>query len=360
MRNRTLLVLILLIVSSTMISSLPMAISLGVNNKEIDQLNISALSEINTTITINDFPGSLTNWTWAKDQGYCTGSGTLGDPYVISNLFFNTSTLNDNSLSIRNSLKHFIIRNCEFKGHWDYAGIQLYNTSFGRITANMMYPTTGALVWLYNASSNLIYNNNASAGYYYGILIDATPGLTQMNQIYGNVINNNSDAGIQFRALGSQLNLIRDNTFWHNPYGIEIGSFVKNNTILGNHIRNSSICGVRAYSLSETNFIHGNCFFDNALHALDDGLNNEWDDGNKGNFWDNYSGSDADNDGIGDIPYNITGSAGSQDKYPLMSCPTPSLPGIPGYELYIVLLISACSIMGIILFTHKRNHKKYK
>ena len=360
MRNRIFLVITFLVISGTMILASPMVIAFGRSNEDADQLKISALTEVNVTIVINDFPGSPTNWTWAKDQGYCSGSGTLGDPYVISNLFFNTSNLADNCISIQNSLKHFTIRNCKFKGHTQFAGIQLYNTTFGRITANMMYQNTGALVWVYNASNNLIYLNNASAGFYYGILIDGTPGYSQMNQIYGNVIKNNLEAGIQLRALGSQFNTIQDNTFLLNPYGIEMGAFVKNNTIIGNHIMNSTLCGLIANGMSETNFIYGNCFFDNVLHALDDGLNNEWDDGSKGNYWDNYTGSDTDDNGIGDIPYNITGSAGSQDLYPLMSCPTPSVPaGIPGFELYILLLIGASSIVGIILFTRRKNYRKW-
>jgi hypothetical protein len=360
MRNRIFLVIAILIISSIMILASPVVIVFGGSNDDVNQLKISALTEVNVTIVIDDFPGSPINWTWAKDQGYCSGSGTLGDPYVISDLFFNTSSISDNCISIQNSLKHFIIKDCKFKGHTQFAGIQLYNTTFGRITANMMYPNTGALVWVYNASYNLIYLNNASAGFYYGILIDGTPGYTQMNQIYGNTIKNNLEAGIQLRALGSQLNLIKDNTFLLNPYGIEIGAFVKNNTVVGNHIMNSTLCGVITNGMSESNFIYRNCFLDNALHALDDGLNNEWDDGSKGNYWDNYTGSDSNSNGIGDIPYNITGSAGSQDLYPLMSCPSPSVPaGIPGYDLYLVIFIAASSIVGLILFTLRKHNRQF-
>ncbi|MBC2698793.1 MAG: hypothetical protein HF974_10795 [ANME-2 cluster archaeon] len=55
-------------------------------------------------------------------------------------------------------------------------------------------------------------------------------------------------------------------------------------------------------------------------NGYDDG-SNLWDDGypSGGNYWSDYIGIDANTDGIGDTPYNnISGSAGAQDRYPLM------------------------------------------
>ena len=45
---------------------------------------------------------------------------------------------------------------------------------------------------------------------------------------------------------------------------------------------------------------------------------NDWDNGVIGNCWGNYSGIDADYDGIGDTPYNVPGGAGNKDNKPLM------------------------------------------
>ncbi len=58
-------------------------------------------STFNYTIAINEAPGNPQNWTWAKDQGICTGSGTENDPYVIKDHFFDTRTIAYNSLEIQ-------------------------------------------------------------------------------------------------------------------------------------------------------------------------------------------------------------------------------------------------------------------
>jgi parallel beta-helix repeat protein len=53
--------------------------------------------------------------------------------------------------------------------------------------------------------------------------------------------------------------------------------------------------------------------------AQDLGTGNTWDDGSKGNYWGNYSGVDANNDGIGDQPFVLPRwSRGAKDSYPLM------------------------------------------
>ena len=361
MRKIVFSVVLFLIISSSLMPIFPIIISTNINANEnrgeISKLNTSAVTEINTAIIIDDLPASSTNWTWAIDQGYCTGLGTQSSPYIISEKSFNTSILNTDCLTIANSRKYFTIRDCEFKGHDQFAGIKLDNTTNGVITENFMYYPTGALVWLYNASYNVIQNNIASGGLYYGVLIDSTGGRANMNVVSDNIITHNIVVGIEIRGGG--FNTISNNYMFNNTIGVKIGAFSYNITIRGNHISDSSYIGLFIDVMSNNHEIFENCFLNNNLHAKDNGGSNSWDNGVKGNYWDNYTGLDGNTDGIGDIPYNITGNNGSQDNYPLMSCPVPPSPslGIPGYEIFLVLFAGVASIIGIIYISNKRKIK---
>ena len=367
MRKRAFSIIFALIISSVIMTIGPILFSVAMNSGEshgkISTLNTSASTEISNTVIIDDLPGSPTNWTWAKDQGYCTGLGTQSNPYIIADKFFNTSSTTWNCLSIIHSRAHFIVKDCEFKGHSQFAGIQLFNTTNGVITENMMHPLTGALVWLSNASYNVIQNNNASGGYFSGVVIEGATegpgGSTRMNTVTDNLITHNGDAGIIFVNSFVTHNVVSDNFIFNNTIGIEMYTSADNNTITGNQIGNSSSIGLSISNGCEYNEIYENCFFTNGLHAIDYGLNNSWDDGAKGNYWDNYTGLDADNDGIGDVPSNISGFGGAQDNFPLMSCPTPtsSPPEVPGYDVFLLLFAGVASIIGIIFMSSKKKIK---
>ena len=292
------------------------------SNEIYGKNNLRISTVYDTQIRIDDSPGSLTNWTWAKDQGYCTGSGTSSSPYIIKNNIFNTSTTLDSPLRIEDSLKYFIIENCHFIAASNYGGIYLFNVSNGIITGNTNAANTGALIYMRNSSYNTISNNIASNGAY-GIVVAGSLGPTRYNTISNNIIFNNTVAGINLR-VGCDSTTIYGNVINENVIGIDLESGTTNNKIYLNCLNNTS-------------------------NAVDDGTNNQWDNGNKGNYWEDYAGVDSDNDGIGDTVYIISGSAGSQDNYPLMKCPEKAAGSkIPGYDIAILVSSLLTLIFGTI------------
>ena len=117
---------------------------------------------------------------------------------------------------------------------------------------------------------------------------------------------------------GSNSNVIQQNIIAGCK---DTGVFLENsffNLIRGNKLQNN----VTAINLKDEkcteNLIFDNAFIENKTDTLDKGVNNFWDNGSIGNFWDRYNGTDANQDGIGDSPYiseNIT------DRFPLMQRP---------------------------------------
>ncbi len=76
---------------------------------------------------------------------------------------------------------------------------------------------------------------------------------------------------------------------------------------------------------SRNNLIFNNSFKNSGtFNAKDYGFNNQGDNGVIGNLWDDYIGIDANHDGIGDTSYQISGTAGSFDNYPIWVDPPVS------------------------------------
>lgn len=118
------------------------------------------------------------------------------------------------------------------------------------------------------------------------------------NRIIGNTIhdNHNSSVGI----------------YLHMTYG----NTVAYNVILNN---DGGICLDNSFSASGSgNVIHHNSFVNNTLSVIGtvESYNNAWDDGSEGNYWSDYTGIDANGDGIGDSAYILDEL--NRDNYPLM------------------------------------------
>ncbi|MFX1309947.1 MAG: nitrous oxide reductase family maturation protein NosD, partial [Promethearchaeota archaeon] len=212
------------------------------------------------------------NWTWVESQvWFGGGDGTWKNPYIIENITIDGSD-SANCLEIRDSSVFFIVRNCTLysssSGEYD-AGIKLENINNGTLTENNCSNNGASGIVIINGLNNTISSNNVT--------------FNGKNGIFLHLSNNNT---------------IEDNNIINNT---EYGSFL---------------------NFSESNDLYLNNFSSNGIHAIDNGSFNEWDNGVIGNYWDNYTelgagAVDANDDGIGDIPYDISGSAGAKDYYPI-------------------------------------------
>jgi parallel beta-helix repeat protein len=169
-------------------------------------------------------------------------------------------------------------------------GIRLHNASFCIIQNNKIINNDEGIVLLDNSSNNHISDNYIAFNHDNGLFL----GESNENLITSNNIDSNGDNGICF-------------------YISNIYNYVKENIITNNGRR-----GIFLRELSNNNWIYYNNFLYNNENSRDlctNIWNNSYPYG--GNYWNDYNETDDDGDGLGDIPYNISGG-NNQDNYPLM------------------------------------------
>jgi parallel beta-helix repeat protein len=188
-----------------------------------------------------------------------------------------------------------------------------YNLVFN----NSIYNNSHSAIWIHSfCDENEIYNNTIYQNYDYGIFLydRSSHNIISSNRIYDNV-----DSGI-YLADGHYNNTITHNIIYNNYYGIELFLNNTNNDISYNTIFDNNQYGIFIQSSSGYNSIYLNNIKTNLLdQVIDNNGTNIFVQNGLGNHWGiAYTGSDIDNDGIGDTPYLIGGSAGNQDFFPLI------------------------------------------
>jgi parallel beta-helix repeat protein len=158
------------------------------------------------------------NYTWAEAvlQDWCSGAGTLNEPYLLENITIDAGG-DPYAILIENSNnKYFTIRNCTLTnaGSLIYnAGIQLISTSNGTIEdSTLLNNSRNGIIIRINSNYNTIQNN---------IVMDGDP-------------IRSSGIGTD---IGCDFNTFINNTVHNHIYGIDIWS--NNINITGNHVTNS-------------------------------------------------------------------------------------------------------------------------
>ena len=214
-----------------------------------------------------------------------------------------------------------ILNNCDFTNNWfaiffdaDHAtadGCDNNNITFCNISNNDNGICIGYSKNCYILNSKIINNQN-------GIQLGHCRNIT----ISKNDISNNN--------LGIRLQSCRNITIKHNDIidntedGVKLFSNCYYNIITCNYISKNKEYGIKIwYDTNKNNTIFHNNFINNSENAYDEDKNYWNSSFGEGNYWDDYTGTDADGDGIGDTPYNISGGD-NQDLYPLMEPYSPS------------------------------------
>lgn len=183
------------------------------------------------------------------------------------------------------------------------AGIALSNGNVDNIISNNTTNNNGIGISLgNNCNNNQISGNNANNNTNYGIYLE----FSSNNTISNNNVSSNKDSGL-FLTNNCKKNNISENVSNNNTnHGIYLGDNCDDNTLSGNSISSNNLYGIYiSTSDCQDNLFYNNTL-DNDINAIDNG-NNDWNNSIIGNSWSDYSGSDLNDDGIGDTPYSKNG-----------------------------------------------------
>ncbi len=166
-----------------------------------------------------------------------------------------------------------------------------------------------------------VFHNTITDSLSVGVLItglSSDPGV----RLHNNTISMNRGNGIHLYRYGSGI-VVEDNLIDGNAVGITITRKLSGATgavVRGNVITNSTICGLAENAWVRPNLIHLNMFVGNVAHVLSPDDRERFDDGELGNYWDDYRERYPDAKRVGrtwDTPYEVVPYSGTFDYHPL-------------------------------------------
>lgn len=329
------------------------------------------------------------NNTLYPSNGVVSGNGTVSNPYVIAGWDINASAAF--GITIWGTSAYFVIRDCYVHSGWlggtgNYGiyvancvngvvrnntvvdcncGISLQSSSDCTVSDNTCnYNENLGLYVMYLCHDNIISNNTCGFNNYYGMSIQesndnivsdnncSNNNVLGMYLTYwssGNVVSNNtcvSNNPFGIIIQQSSGNTLTDNNCSDNGYGVYITQSSSYNNISSCEVSDNTVWGIYLESGSY-NRIWNNVFAGNGgggVQAYDSGTSNWWNSSGSphgyGNWWSDLTAPDYDLDGIVDWSYNLTGSAGAKDYYPLTTPPVP-IPEFGAAPVVAMVLMAA-------------------
>jgi len=250
--------------------------------------DISNLVDGKPIYYLNGASGIVINSSSNAGTVYCINCDriTIKD-LTFTNNFVGIGFRNTNNSSIENnSISENIV------------SIAFNQSSNNSIAGNNASNNSEGIFLVNNANSNVIKGNKVSNNIF-GIDLEGS----SANTIVGNIVCNNIEG--LFLINYSNSNAIKGNKVSNNFDGIYVENTISNNIYLNNFISNN----VNLYSGNSTNIW-------NSTEKITYFYKRKTYENYLGNHWGNYMGSDSNNDGIDDTPYNIDTDS---DNYPLMA-----------------------------------------
>jgi parallel beta-helix repeat protein len=265
--NRKYLLSSIVIATLMIVTSFSMIASIGSPMEQPQKAIISAYT-IRAQISI------MSNGDFTNASGVVWGNGTATDPYIIEGWDINNG--GGLGIYIYGATVFFIIRNCYLHGSGGGDGICLSYSSNAKVINNTCFNTFSGM-WLETMTGCEVYNNT---------LLNNKDGIGIYGQcsisIHNNNFSNNINDGINIwsYSYGSSSNTIWNNTFYHN-HGA------------------------------------GDTYNPAQIQAIDNEDGNKWNSlKGYGNYWSDWKAPDVNANGIIDMSYSISGSAGAKDNFP--------------------------------------------